>query len=59
MINTRFAGQKLKVSYTTLLILGQLSLDSNLDLCLYTISKYTNFEFDPNIDKTRNLDQKC
>ena len=25
----------------------------------HTISKQLNFEFDPNIDKKRNLDKKC
>ena len=30
-----------------------------LNLCINIFPKQSNFEFDPNIDKTRNLDRKC
>ena len=41
-----------------MLVLEQLLLDSKLNLCIDIIPKQSNFEYDPNIDKTRNSDLK-
>ena len=44
--------------YIHILILEQVVWDENPDLCIDTILKKLNFEFDPDIDKTRLLNLK-
>ena len=42
-----------------ILNLEQVGKDYKLNLCLDNIPKRLNFELDPNIEITRNLDQTC
>ena len=45
-------------SYTIILLLEQVGW-LKPDFCVDTIPKQLNFEFDKNIDKTKNVNQKC